>query len=132
MSELPDWIQMKWDLADDPTVSTWMRTGARALGRGLPSAQELHDARRLLAVAEARHEAAVREGRETFSGGTREIDLVAARSAAVPTTPFGEGLVSESTYLGQARVVVVQGHGASVETTKLPGGQEVKHHRGGW
>lgn len=129
---LPDWQQKKWDLADDPTVSTWMRTGARALGRGLPSAQELRDARRLLEVAEARHAAAVRDGCETFSGGTREIDQVAARSGVRETRPLGEGLVPESSYLGEARVVVSQERGASVETTKLPGGQEVKHHRGGW
>lgn len=129
---LPDWQQMKWDLADDPTVSTWMRTGARALGRGLNSAQELRDARRLLEVVEARHAAALREGCETFSGGTREIDLVAAQTGVCETRPLGESLIPESSYLGQARVVTVKEQGASVETTTLPGGQEVKHHRGGW
>jgi hypothetical protein len=129
---LPDWQQMKWDLADDPTVSTWMRTGIRALGRGLPSEQEVNDARQLLALAEARRRACLEAGVEVFSGGTREIDQVAERTGVRETRPLGEGLVPESSYLGQARVVVVKEQGASVETVTLPGGQEVKHHRGGW
>lgn len=131
---LPDWIRMKWDLADDPTVSTWMRTGARALGRGIPAEQEVKDARRLLEVAEARLAQARLDRRESYSGGTRDIDLVAARTDTIPTTEFGKGLIPEEHYLGVAKVVTnpANTYAAQETVVRLPGGSEIKHHRGGW
>jgi hypothetical protein len=131
--DLPEWMRLKWELSEDPHVSTWMRTGVRAIGRGLPSTQELYDVRRLLAVVEARHALAVREGRESFSGATRAIDITGVRTSMTPTQPFGEGLIAESQYLGEARVVTKKiGDTTHVAETQMPDGQTIKHYRGGW